>query len=472
MDIHHCGERVGLTENVVLQLTDLVTARKCAVRIDASDLELTLERMLDKYLKNPQTSALLDDRRITERSTETLAAIQDLVYLSSDSGQLGAMFSGVEFRQSGQPLPMDSRTIAETVEAGEKNAQIVDLEIDRAGVGYDRNWVGFHRRRWDRRSAAFVDFVDDSIQACFGEEQAKRIRELKSTDDKTNFVLALARRIWDSDFENYSRFTGRKLIYKSGDETILNIIEGGGGICSEKVQALKFLTDRYGIDSEYVLSGPNTPDPAPEDRLRQMLDTQDFRFSKRFMRYWQHTALLYTFDCQRLLVDATNGNIPFIFASGAEAEELLRPASKRPVRVRMAVRDEDFYYHRVSQDLVEDMIFAMEGWIPYVDLVQVFDNELGLCITKEYMAAPIVFRTQRTFDTLRGQYLRACAEARLECEVSNTWGLDGPIAEAFAKDEPRKADRIFDSYDHLLDRYDDAHGAGHEAGLAVIRLAA
>ena len=53
--------------------------------------------------------------------------------------------------------------------------------------------------------------------------------------------------------------------------------------------------------------------------------------------------------------------------------------------VRMAVKEEDFYYHAVSQDIVEDMIFAMEGWIPYVDLVQVFDNELGLCISKDYM---------------------------------------------------------------------------------------
>ena len=465
-------QRVGLTENIILRMTDLVTARTCAVRIDASDSDLTLERLLDKYLKNPRTSALLDDRRITDSSAETLAAIQDLVYVSSNSGQLGAMFSGVEFQQGGRGLPMDCVPIAEPVEIREREAQVIDLQIDRAGVGYDRNWVGFHRRRWARRSAAFTDFVDDSIQAYFGRERAKRIRELESTDDKTNFVWALARRIWDSDFENYSRFTGRKLVYKSGDETAIGVMEGCGGICSEKVQALKFLTDQYGIDSEYVLSGPNTPDPAPETRLRQMLDTLDFRFSKRFMRYWQHTALLYTFDRQNLLVDATNGNIPFIFASGAEADELLRPVSKRPVRVRMAVRDEDFYYHRVSQDIVEDMIFAMEGWIPYVDLVQVFDNELGLCITKEYMAAPIVFRTERTFDTLRGQYLRACAEAGVQCEVSDTWGLDGPIAESFAKDEPRKAERIFDSYDHLLDRYDDAHGTGHEAGLAVIRLAA
>ena len=50
------------------------------------------------------------------------------------------------------------------------------------------------------------------------------------------------------------------------------------------------------------------------------------------------------------------------------------------------------------------------------------------------------------------------------------WGLLGPLGEAFAMDEPRKVEHIMDSYDHLLDRYDEAHGPGHEAGLAVIRL--
>ena len=92
---------------------------------------------------------------------------------------------------------------------------------------------------------------------------------------------------------------------------------------------------------------------------------------------------------------------PSLFVSGPEAEDVLGYLSKLPVHVRMAVKEEDFYYHRVSQDIVEDMIFAMEGWIPYVDLVQVFENELGLCITKDYMVAPVVFRTETSFDTMR-----------------------------------------------------------------------
>ena len=42
--------------------------------------------------------------------------------------------------------------------------------------------------------------------------------ELRSTGQKLKFLESLARRIWNSRFENYSRFTGRKLVYKSGDE--------------------------------------------------------------------------------------------------------------------------------------------------------------------------------------------------------------------------------------------------------------
>lgn len=460
-----------MTENVILQLTDLVTTRRCALRIDPPDLHLTLENLLDKYLKNPHLSALREERRIAADSEETLTAIQDLVYISSDSGSLTDMFEGVEFLQDGRFLDSPDIPQAEPVTIGEKDALVVDLQIDRTGVGYDRNWGGFHRRRWDRHSDVFAGFVAESVEARYGAERAKRIDDLEATSDKTDFVHALALRIWEADFENYSRFSGRKLVFKSGDETVLNISGGRGGICSEKVQALKFLTDHYGLESEYVLSGPATPAPVPEERLRQLLDTLDFRFSKRFMRYWQHLALLYRFDGVELLVDATNGNVPFLFVSGPEAEVVLGYQSKRPVRVRMAVKEEDFYYHRVSQDIVEDMIFAMEGWIPYVDLVQVFENELGLCITKDYMVAPVAFRTERTFDTIRREYLRVCEEAGLDCEVSDEWGLLGSLGEEFATDEPRKVEHILDSYDHLLDRYDEAHGPGHEAGLAVIRLA-
>ena len=117
------------------------------------------------------------------------------------------------------------------------------------------------------------------------------------------------------------------------------------------------------------------------------------------MRYWQHTALLYHIRGAPVLVDVTNGNIPFLFIRGSEADRLLGYTAKPPVRVRMAVHEEDFYYHRVAQDIPEMLFFAMEGWIPYVDLVQVFDNELGLYISEDFMVTAAVYKDRHS---LRG----------------------------------------------------------------------
>ena len=142
----------ALTENVILQFTDLVTTRRCVLRIDPTDLDLTLEPLLDKYLRHPQLDILRLERRIAEDSEETLTAIQDLVYISSDSGDLTDMFEGVEFLQDGRYLDAEDTPHSEPVTISEKDALVVDLQIDRSGVGYDRNWVGFHRRRWDRHS--------------------------------------------------------------------------------------------------------------------------------------------------------------------------------------------------------------------------------------------------------------------------------------------------------------------------------
>ena len=100
----------------------------------------------------------------------------------------------------------------------------------------------------------------ESVEVRFESERAKRIVVLESTSDKADFIHALALRIWEADFENYSRFMGRKLVFKSGDETVLNIIGGRGGICSEKVQALKFLTDAITVWSPSTFS-PALPHP-------------------------------------------------------------------------------------------------------------------------------------------------------------------------------------------------------------------
>ena len=172
-----------------------------------------------------------------------------------------------------------------------------------------------------------------------------------------------------------------------------------------------------------------------------------------------------------MLVDDTNGNIPFLFLKGAEADRLLGYDDKPAVPVRMAIQRESFYYHRVSQDIVYDLLFAMEGWIPYVDLVQVFDNELGLYISSDFMVTAVVFRDERGFEKTASRVprgLSAGPAARATCHGAGTSARLS--ARPLPPRIPTVAERVLDAREHLLARYDDCHGADHEAGLVVIGL--
>ncbi len=59
---------------------------------------------------------------------------------------------------------------------------------------------------------------------------------------------------------------------------------------------------------------------------------------------------------------------------------------------------EPVYYHRAPEQLGLDFLFAWETWIADVDLLQVFDNELGLLVGPEFFVTVAVWgsATKRT----------------------------------------------------------------------------
>ena len=467
----HPTQIAGETEeNLVLQLTESLTGRSCALRIEANAAKLRLSELLRTYFQRCPVRLLVNEGRMTASSSETLQAFQDLVYSISDSGRLGDVLKGVVFRQGGEPAPPESPPKVSKFRARGKDVSIIDVEIDRMNVGYDRNWMGFHRRRWERHVGLYEAFVADALRTDHICDHVEATLRPATEEQRIALLHSLARRVWGSQFENYSRFVGDKIRFKTGDETVRNIIDGRGGICTEKVQALRFLTDHYGLRSEYVIAGPNTPTPVPEAELRDLLNTFDFGFSKRFMRYWDHTALLYTFDDTAILVDATNGNIPFLFLKNGDAEGLLGYEDKTPLKVRMSVHDEAFYYHRVAQDIPENLLFAMEGWIYDVDLMQVFENELGLYISEDWFVMPIAFKSDAEYDSLKHRYLQICDRAGLACDVSDGWALDTPLGRQFSEEEAEVSKSIELAGDHLLGRYDDWEGDGHDGAIVTVAL--
>ena len=461
--------------SLILRITDTVSGRNAALRLDDPDARSApLGRLLERYLRNaPNDDRLMRTRAIAADGLLALRSLQDLVYRSDDSGRLTDIFAGVRFLQQGRPACLALPASVQSATAGDVPLELIDLAVDRTDAGYDRNWTGFHLRRWRHDPNRYDNFVRTAVAAAYGPGKADQVLRGDTPCRQRKLIRALAVRIWHSDFENYSRFASDGLRFKTGDETVRNIAAGAGGICTEKVQALKFLTDHYRQESEYLLGGPSAPGPLPADRLRELLNTFDFRFARRHMRYWQHAALLYWVDGEPLLVDATNGNIPFLFLRGEPGRRLLSNGADgdRPsVRVRMVAEAEDYHYYRVDQDIPLNLFFALEGWLDDTDLVQVFENELGLYLSDQHYVMPLPYRSEGEYRRLKRRYEELCRRAGFRADVSADWTLDGPAGQELAARQPTAAAGVLAAQDKLIARYNWWDCPDHRAGLAIIAL--
>jgi hypothetical protein len=110
---------------------------------------------------------------------------------------------------------------------------------------------------------------------------------------------------------------------------------------------------------------------------------------------------------------------------------------------------------------------------------------------------PIVYRSTQTFQRLERQYQQVCRKAGLEYSVNEDWNLDTPLGQRFQEAEARAAnlrgpsplssevvgpslqggapglptsEKILQARDQLVERYDECHGSGHDAGLVIVAL--
>ena len=114
----------------------------------------------------------------------------------------------------------------------------------------------------------------------------------------------------------------------------------------------------------------------------------------------------------------------------------------------------------------------MEHFIPEIDLVQVFDNELGLAITPEFLVSPLPYASDAEFEALIEMYERLAQPGGLSFDADAEWRLEGPVGSQFREAEPIASELVLESYEHLLDRYNQFEDNRHEMGLAIIHLSA
>ena len=83
---------------------------------------------------------------------------------------------------------------------------------------------------------------------------------------------------------------------------------------------------------------------------------------------------------------------------------------------------------------------------------------------------PIAFKDSAEYDELKRKYLDVCGRAGLDCSVSDGWTLDTPLGRRFAEQEAETSRKILLAKDHLLRRYDEWDGDGHQTALVTVAL--
>jgi len=435
----------------LLQLTDFPDRFKCAMKIDPDQFD-SFEELFDRYVK------VINKEGMTPESAKNLGVIQDCIYKIDDDGELLDLYEGLIIKQDDDIVELGDEPRFQLVQSEDHpDFMLLDLTVDRSQITEEGNLYGYNIRKWKKGRSIFEPFVHDCLTESYGAE-ADRIMRLNTPEDQERFLRAVGRKIWEADFELYSRFIGDKLWFKDPAETLHNIIAGRGGTCTEKASAMKLISDAYGFNSEYVLGGPGAKGPFPMDALREMLETLDFDLGKKYMIYWEHMALLYDLDVKDVLMDVTNGNVPFLFLTGDRVEELLREDDKKSVKVKMVLRDEEFYYHVTPQDIPEILLEMMQDWIEDVDLIHVFDDGLGLLIREDYYVWPVMYRDEDEKMVEYNWWLEVKEKQNFPAvELLDNFSLPGPVVNEFKEKYPQKYVDIIEAYDHLVERYNESY---------------
>jgi hypothetical protein len=434
-----------------LQLTDYPDRFKCAVKIDPDQFG-SFEELFDNYVK------VINVEGMTPESAKNLGVIQDCIYKIDDDGELLELYEGLVIRQGDDVVQLDDEPGFQLVQSDDyPDFMLLDLTVDRSQITEDGNPYGYNIRKWNKNQTVFERFVSECLTENYG-KNADRIMEVSTFEDQKRFLQAVGKKIWESDFELYSRFIGDKLWFKDSAETLLNIIAGRGGTCTEKSSAMKLISDVYGFTSEYVLGGSDAKGPFPVDALRKMLETLDFELGKKYMIYWDHMALLYDLEVEDVLIDVTNGNVPFLFLTGGEIEKLLREDNKKSVKVKMVLRDENFYYHVTPQDIPEYLLEAMQDWIEDVDLIHVFDDGLGLLIREDYFVWPMMYKDEDEKMVEYNWWLELKEKQNFSAaELLDNFSLPGAVVNEFKEKYPQKFVDLIGAYDYLVERYNESY---------------
>lgn len=400
-----------------VEITDKWSKRRFALKLDSSTQFATHSDFIN-YLNSLQQSdinELIENGKLGKVGEKGLEDIRTALFEIKDDGNLGNMFNEIKIKQKGRTLEMNSAIKFEHITTGKEGYSdifISSLILDRDNLPFTRNWDGFYKRRWEL-NPQFKEYVESIVSSKYG-EKAEQVLSLETFDDKIDFLKAISEVIYNTPYEIYSRFIGRNLRFKNGPDTLESIMENRGGNCSEKASALDFIAYNYGIAGQIISAGDNATGSFPNKTLRRALDDFEFSFKDNAQRYWSHYANYFEIDEVPILIDATGGPIPFLFCVGDEVEEYL--SQKKALPVLFVSREENYYYHRSPSDIIYDLLFTMEAFLPDMDIYHVFGPEeendpFGFIITNNLWICPTAYKTTEEYSTNKKLWLEWAQES-------------------------------------------------------------
>jgi hypothetical protein len=462
----------------VLRLVEGVTHQRITVRLDPDSVELVGDAL---EVLREDAGVLIAEGRLCEGEAPAFWEIGECLFTIDGEGELGELQPRLRLFRGHEPVTPESlifferRPLPGGVEDG-REVMVAELTIDRRDCRYNRDWAAFHLRKRRQFAEEIERFLRDSVNAFAAPERAELALSRRNEQDRALLLRAVAQRIHDAPFELYSRFIGRRRLIKDGISTLLHIEAGHGGACSEKAQALRFIADALEIPAQYVLCGPNTRGELPADVLLAILDTFDTQYSTAVQAYWNHVAVLVELEGREVLVDASGGNIPFLWESGEPLAEMLdrHGAERRGVPHRYVVGSDELHYHRVVQELPENLLFALElGWAdPHIDLVQALDDELGLMTMPDLWLGGLAYRDEEERATLRAWYDEkwiAPGHVRGVVFTDDLTTAAGPIADELRERYPAVAAAATEARSSIEERLEEANpGARYKAELVLV----
>jgi hypothetical protein len=237
----------------ILQLTDSATGSRCAMKIDPGKFN-SFHDLFNQYVK------VTNEQIMTSESAKDLGVIQDSIYNIDDDGELLDFYEGLIVRQDNDIVNMHDKPEFQLAQSAEHpDVMLLDITIDRSQITEDGNPYGYNIRKWKKDRPVFERFIQDCLDQEY-KAAADRILELNTIEDRKRFLRAVGKKIWDSDFELYSRFIGDRIWFKDSAETLHNIIAGRGGTCAEKCSAMKLISDAYGFKSDTFWEAPEQRD--------------------------------------------------------------------------------------------------------------------------------------------------------------------------------------------------------------------